>query len=380
VTEALRVLVVFGTRPEAIKMAPVVAALQSRPDTFETVIAVTAQHRDMLDQVLRIFNITPDHDLDIMRAGQSLAQVTVRSLEGLTPLMESVLPDVVLVQGDTTTTFAAALAAFYHHVPIGHVEAGLRTYDLEQPFPEEANRQLTTRLCRWHFAPTEQARRNLLAEGIAPSTVEVTGNTVVDALLATADRPYDFPAGPIAEALATGRRLVLVTAHRRENWGAPLERICEAVARIIDENPDVHVLFATHSNPIVAEPAAMRLGALERVDLIGPQDYLPFTKLLRAATLIISDSGGIQEEAPTFGVPTLVLREVTERPEALAAGVVRLVGTQTDSIVDQANLLLQDSDEYTAMAHHANPFGDGHAAERIVDILSRDALHRARHS
>lgn len=367
-----RVLVVFGTRPEAIKMAPVVAELERRPG-FEPVVAVTAQHREMLDQVLTLFGIVPEHDLDIMRPGQTLTDVTVRALSGLSPLMERIAPDAVLVQGDTTTTFAAALAAFYHKVPVGHVEAGLRTFDLFRPFPEEANRRLTTRVARWHFPPTATSEAHLFAEGVEPAAVTVTGNTVVDALLHVRELPYEFPAdGAIGAALASGRRIVLVTAHRRESWGAPMERIFHAVRDIAERFADVHVLVATHMNPIVADAARDVLGGVERVDLLGPLEYLPFVKLMDAATLILSDSGGVQEEAPTLGKPALVLREVTERPEAVDAGVVELVGTDRERIVERASLLLTDAAAYAAMARPANPFGDGTAARRIVDVLERD--------
>ena len=371
-----RVLVVFGTRPEAIKMAPVVAQLRKRPEVFETIVAVTAQHRDMLDQVLRVFHISPDYDLDIMRPGQTLAEITTRGLSGLSPLVETLRPDAMLVQGDTTTTFAAALAAFYHRVPVGHVEAGLRTNDPYLPFPEEGNRRLTTRLARWHFAPTFSSRANLLREGVEPASIHVTGNTVVDALLEAAEAPYDFPPGTIADALHSGRRIVLVTAHRRENWGTPFRAICAAIATIARMHPDVHILFATHSNPIVADVAEEVLGGLARVDLIGPQDYLPFVQLMKLATLIISDSGGVQEEAPTFGRPTLVMRDVTERPEAIEAGVARLVGTDAGRIVAEASRLLTQPDAYNEMARRDNPFGDGRAAERIVDVLGRDIQSR----
>jgi UDP-N-acetylglucosamine 2-epimerase (non-hydrolysing) len=367
-----RVLVVFGTRPEAIKMAPVVQRLRERDAEFETLVAVTAQHREMLDQVLGLFRIVPDHDLDIMVSGQTLTEITTRALTGLAPLMESVRPDAVLVQGDTTTTFAAALSAFYHHIPVGHVEAGLRTYDLARPFPEEANRRLTTRITRWHFAPTSLAQAHLLAEGVDPSSVHVTGNTVVDALQETVAKPYVFPEGAIASALASGRRIILVTAHRRENWGEPYRHICHAVADLVERFADIHVLFATHGNPIVANVAHEILDGIDRIDLLGPLDYLPFVKLMDASTLILSDSGGVQEEAPTLGKPVLVLREVTERPEALDAGVVRLVGTDRATIVGMASALLSDPREYAAMAQCANPFGDGHAAERIADILERE--------
>lgn len=370
----MRVLTVFGTRPEAIKLAPVIEALRARPSDFDPVVAVTAQHREMLDQVLTLFGIEPEFDLDIMTAGQTLSDIVVNALTGLSPLMEKVRPDAVLVQGDTTTTFVAALAAFLHGVPVGHVEAGLRTHDLARPFPEEGNRQLTTRLARWHFAPTELSRDNLLAEGVSADAVNVTGNTIVDALLATRERPYEFEPGPVRDALASGRRLVLATAHRRENWGEPYERICDAIAELVAAHPDIHVLFATHKNPVVADVAERRLGALERVDLIGPQEYLPFVKLMDAATLILSDSGGVQEEAPTLGKPALVLREVTERPEAVDAGVVRLVGTDATRIVTEASRLLTDEAAYAEMAHASNPFGDGRASVRIAEVLAASSL------
>lgn len=371
-SERQRILTVFGTRPEAIKLAPVVLALESRPREFESIVAVTAQHRDMLDQVLDLFRIVPDHDLDIMTANQSLTDITLNALRGLSPFIQLVQPDAVIVQGDTTTTFVAALAAFYGNVPVGHVEAGLRTHDLTRPYPEEANRQLTTRIARWHFAPTPACEANLLAEGVNPAAIHVTGNTVVDALLSARDRAYRFEPGPVADALASGRRIMLVTAHRRENWGAPFQGICQAVVQLIERFDDIHVLFATHPNPIVGDVAREVLGDVERVDLIGPQEYLPFVKLMDAATLILSDSGGVQEEAPTLGTPALVLRDVTERPEALDTGVVRLVGTDTERIVSEAGRLLSDSAAYAQMARSSNPFGDGNAALRIVDLLSAD--------
>jgi UDP-N-acetylglucosamine 2-epimerase (non-hydrolysing) len=365
-----RVLVVFGTRPEAIKMAPVVAELKIRQG-FQPVVAVTAQHREMLDQVLSLFEIVPDHDLDIMQPGQTLSDITVRSISGLTPLIERVRPDAVLVQGDTTTTFASALSAFYHKVPVGHVEAGLRTGDPYRPFPEEVNRRLTTRLATWHFPPTATSASHLLAEGIANADITITGNTVVDALLHVRELPYSFPAGSaISEAIIRGERIVLVTAHRRESWGEPMAHIFSAVRDLAEKFADIHVFVATHMNPIVAEVAHEILGGVQRVDLLGPLEYLPFVKLMAASTLILSDSGGIQEEAPTLGKPVLVLREVTERPEAVDAGVVELVGTDRGLIVARASALLTDHDAYTAMAQSANPFGDGTAARQIVDVLA----------
>ena len=369
------VLITFGTRPEAIKLAPVVERLLEREDRFETIVAVTAQHREMLDQVLEHFSITPTYDLNIMTEGQTLTEITTRALEGLGPLVEQVRPDAVLVQGDTTSTFAAALAAFYHRVPVGHVEAGLRTGNLAQPFPEEANRRLTTRLARWHFAPTAQAEASLLAEGVAPSTVYVTGNTVVDALIETASQPFVFAPGPVSDALNSGRRIVLVTAHRRENWGEPYRNICAAVSRLVRDFDDIHVLFATHSNPELARAAAQSLNDTTRVDLIGPQGYAAFVHLMGASVLMMSDSGGVQEEAPTLGTPVLVLRELTERSEAVEAGVATLVGTNPDRIVQEASRLLSRPATRESIAR-TNPFGDGHAAERIVDILERELLTR----
>jgi UDP-N-acetylglucosamine 2-epimerase (non-hydrolysing) len=351
-------------------MAPVVAELKARQG-FKPIVAVTAQHREMLDQVLSLFDITPDHDLDITQPGQTLTDITVRSLSGLSPLVERVHPDAVLVQGDTTTTFAAALAAFYHKIPVGHVEAGLRTGDIYRPYPEEVNRRLTTRLTTWHFPPTATAAANLLAEGVASGDITITGNTVVDALQHVRAMPYVFPQyGAIDEAIIKGERIVLVTAHRRESWGEPLGRIFSAVRDLVSLHPDIHVFVATHRNPIVSEITHEILGGVERVDLLGPLEYLPFVKLMDASTLILSDSGGIQEEAPTLGKPALVLREVTERPEAVQAGVVELVGTDRELIVSRASALLTDEAAYAAMAQPANPFGDGTAAQQIVDVLA----------
>lgn len=367
-----RILTVFGTRPEAIKLAPVIAALETRSDEFQSFIAVTAQHREMLDQVLGLFGIEPDFDLDIMTAKQTLTDITVNALGGLSPLIDSIAPDAILVQGDTTTTFATALAAFYHEVPVGHIEAGLRTHDLSRPYPEEANRQMTTRLARWHFAPTSLAGSQLLAEGVSAGSVFVTGNTVVDALLQTRDKPFDFPDGPIRRAIQSGRRIVLVTAHRRENWGEPFGDICSAILRLVERFEDIHVLFAIHRNPVVADVAEQMLSGTDRVDLIGPQEYLPFVKLMDASTLILSDSGGVQEEAPTLGRPVLVLRDVTERPEAVEAGAVRLVGTDPDRIVAEASALLTDASAYARMARSSNPFGDGTASQQICDILASE--------
>jgi UDP-N-acetylglucosamine 2-epimerase (non-hydrolysing) len=366
------VLVAFGTRPEAIKMAPVVRRLRERPDDFKVVTVATAQHREMLDRVLEVFDIAPDFDLNVMRQRQDLGALTSRLMDGISPVIEEVRPDVVLVQGDTTTTFMTALAAFYHRVPIGHIEAGLRTGRLDSPFPEEANRRLTSVLTHWHFAPTATAESKLLAEGVDPARITVTGNTVIDALLEAAEKPYTFEPGPIADLLARGRRLVLLTAHRRESWGAPLLEVCRAVRRIAAAFDDVDVLFAVHPNPEVRDAAEAELRGADRVLLTGPVDYLPFVKLMQASTLILSDSGGIQEEAPSFGKPVLVLRDVTERSEAVEAGTVRLVGRDAERIAREATLLLGDAAAYAEMATRANPFGDGNAARRIADVLAAE--------
>jgi len=366
------VLVVFGTRPEAIKLAPVVSALKERSDVFRPVVAVTAQHREMLDQVTDLFGIEPDHDLGIMRHGQSLADITMRALQGIDFIVSREQPAACVVQGDTTTTFVAALASFYHKVRVGHVEAGLRTDDKFQPFPEEINRRLTTVLADWHFAPTATAASRLMQESIAPAQIHVTGNTVIDALLSVRDKPHEFEPGPVAQALASGRRIVLATLHRRENWGEPVANVCRALRQLVEGFDDIHVLFAVHRNPVVRDVVSAMLSDVERVDLLEPVDYLPFVKLMDAATLILSDSGGIQEEAPSLGTPVLVMRNTTERPEAVEAGTVKVAGTETGAIVREASTLLSDAAAYQAMATAANPFGDGTAARKIVDILALD--------
>lgn len=358
------VLAVVGTRPDAVKMAPVVKALEQDPD-FRPVLVATAQHREMLDQVLRLFDLTPHVDLDLMRPRQSLAEVTVRTLEGLDRVLAREQPALVLVQGDAAPCFCGALAAYYHRIPIGHVEAGLRTRDKYRPFPEELYRRMTAALADLHFAPTPWARDNLLREGVDPSSIFVTGNTVIDALHAVAPRvtPDGLP------HLDPTRRLVLVTAHRRENWGEPLRRVCEAIREIVTRFSDVEVIFSVHRNPAVREVVFPVLEGLPRVHLIDPPDYGPFVYLERRAYLILTDSGGIQEEAPGLGTPVLVLRETTERPEGLAAGVVKLVGTDRDRVVAEATRLLQDPKAHRAMATATNPYGDGRAAWRIVQVL-----------
>ena len=364
-----RVLCVFGTRPDAVKMAPVVLELKKYPQDFTVSVVVTGQHREQLDQVLRVFDITPDHDLAIMQHGQSLAQITTRALEGLDAWLREHPADICLAQGDTTTTFVAALAAFYHKVPFGHVEAGLRTRNPYDPFPEEMNRRLAGVLTRWHFAPTEPSRQNLLEEGIAPETIFVTGNTSIDALRSVAALPYRFEDAKLRKIVEGDRRLILVTAHRRENWGEPMADIARALARLAGEFTDCEIVVPQHKNPIVRETLKPILEHVPRVHLVEPQDYVPFVKLMQRAALILTDSGGVQEEAPTLGVPILVLRQTTERPEGVTAGTAKLIGTDEETIVVEARRLLTDQEAHARMARNVNPYGDGSAAERIVDIL-----------
>ena len=379
----IHVLTIFGTRPEAIKLAPVIKALEERPDRFRSSVCVTAQHRQMLDQVLHIFNIRPDHDLDIMKPKQDLYGITSEVLLELKELLKEVKPDLILVQGDTTTTFAASLAAFYERIKIGHVEAGLRTYDKYKPFPEEINRRLTSVLADYHFAPTERAKRHLLGEGIREDAVFVTGNTVIDALLwilerqsspeeqrrlrAYFDEAFGLPIHP--------PRLILVTAHRRESFGEGFENICQALREIALRNPDLHIVYPVHLNPNVREPVYRIIGGMDRVHLIEPLEYEPFVYLMNQAFLILTDSGGIQEEAPSLGKPVLVMREVTERPEAVEAGTARLVGSKKEDIVREAQRLLDHPEEYRRMAGRKNPYGDGKASERIVEILNHIFLN-----
>lgn len=368
-----RVMAAFGTRPEAIKMAPVVAALRANPD-IDVLVAVTAQHRQMLDQVLELFGIEPDEDLDLMQPGQALPELFGRILVGMTGVLERHRPDLVLVHGDTSTTFGAALAAFYAKAAVGHVEAGLRTGDLQAPWPEEANRRLTAPLTTLHFAPTERSARNLLDEGMPPASVHVTGNTVIDALLAVVAKIEGSAA--LRESLAArfpfldpSRRLVLVTGHRRENFGGGFEQICQALADLADRG-DVQVVYPVHLNPNVQEPVKRILAGKEGVVLVEPLDYLPFVYLMSRAHLILTDSGGVQEEAPSLGKPVLVMRDTTERPEAVEAGTVRLVGTDRARIVAEASRLLDDAEAYQAMSRAHNPYGDGTAAARIAAIVA----------
>jgi len=365
-----RVMFCFGTRPEAIKLAPVIQELSRRAREFQPVVLVTAQHRQMLDQVLRVFDITPDYDLDVMRPGQSLADVTVGVLRGVERVLRRVGPDLVMVQGDTTSALAAALAAFYERIPVGHVEAGLRTGDKYSPYPEEMNRRLVSSLADLHFAPTRTARDNLLREGVPRGRIRVTGNTVVDALRAIRASKAKWRV-PVLDRIAPGQRVVLVTAHRRESFGPGFGRICRALRTIVERSPDVEVVYPVHLNPNVRRPVRAILGRNPRVHLLEPMEYLPFVRLMERAYLILTDSGGIQEEASVLGKPVLVMRDVTERPEAVAAGIARLVGTDTDMIVSATERLLRSAAPYRSMAHVRNPFGDGRASRRIVDVLSR---------
>ena len=366
----IRIMTVFGTRPEAIKMAPVVQALQES-DRFEVVVAVTAQHREMLDQVLRLFEIEPKHDLDIMAADQTLFDVTSRSLLGLNEVLTLEKPDMVLVHGDTTTTFAGALASFYHQILVGHVEAGLRTGDKYSPYPEEMNRKLTGVLTDLHFAPTETAKENLLKEGVPAERIMVTGNTVVDALLKTVKQGYTFDDPALNKALESEKRIILVTTHRRENLGEPMRQVYRALRDVLEAHPDTVAVFPVHKNPKVRDVVEAELGGHDRVVLIEPLDYEPFANLLNHSALILTDSGGIQEEAPSLGKPVLVLRNTTERPEAVGAGTVRLVGTDQDTVYQAAHELLSDEKAYLAMSTASNPYGDGTAAVQIVEAIEK---------
>lgn len=365
------VLLVFGTRPEAIKMAPVVKALKDAPE-IDARVCVTAQHREMLDQVLSLFEIVPDYDLDLMKPGQGLFEITRGALKGLKEVLSEVSPDLVLVHGDTTTTLSASLAAYYDRIPVGHVEAGLRTGNIYSPWPEEVNRKVAGAITRLHFAPTEKSKQNLLAENVPSDHITVTGNTVIDALLdvvAKLDRDSETSMRfDETFALDPARRMVLVTGHRRESFGDGFQKICDALVELVNRE-DVQVIYPVHLNPNVKGPVEERLGSLERVKLIPPQDYLPFVHLMRRADIILTDSGGVQEEAPSLGKPVLVMRDTTERPEAVDAGTVRLVGTDSELIVREVNGLLDDWGAYDAMSRAHNPYGDGEAAERIRDAI-----------
>lgn len=379
------IMLVFGTRPEAIKMAPLVKEFQSRPQEFKTIVTVTGQHREMLDQVLEIFNITPDYDLNIMQSGQDLTDITCRVLTGMRDLFRTIRPDVVLVHGDTTSSTAAAMAAFYAQIPVGHVEAGLRTHNLASPWPEEGNRQLTGRLTRYHFAPTPLSKSNLLAEGVCKENILVTGNTVIDALFSVKNRLDNEAELQVAETenlknagydlarLDGTRRLVLITGHRRENFGEGFRNICNAIKTLAETFADVDFVYPMHLNPNVRKPIAEILGdstARENAFFIEPLEYLSFVNLMSRSDIVLSDSGGIQEEAPGLGKPVLVMRDTTERPEALDAGTVRLVGTDYNTIVSAVSELLTDSEAYNKMSQAVNPYGDGLACKRIANALS----------
>ena len=377
------ILLVFGTRPEAIKMAPLVKAFKKHPQDFTTLVCVTGQHREMLDQVLHLFDIVPDYDLNIMKQGQDLYDVTARVLVGMRDVLKQAQPDVVLVHGDTTTSTAAALAAFYQQIPVGHVEAGLRTHDIYSPWPEEMNRQITGRIATYHFAPTPLAQENLLKENIPPQHITVTGNTVIDALYAVVEKIQQDQSlsGELTERLQAagydplrigqGRRLVLITGHRRENFGEGFHNICRAIKTLSEKYPEVDFVYPMHLNPNVRRPIAEVFGQQHGANLffIEPLEYLEFVFLMEKSTLVLTDSGGIQEEAPGLGKPVLVMRDTTERPEALAAGTVRLVGTDYDRITGEVSRLLDDKTYYESMSRAVNPYGDGHACERILNHL-----------
>ena len=361
----IKVMSIFGTRPEAIKMAPLVKELERRKE-IESIVCVTAQHREMLDQVLNTFDIKPDYDLNIMKQGQSLADVTTRALVGLEEVIKEVKPDIVLVHGDTTTTFAGALAAFYNQVAIGHVEAGLRTYDKYSPYPEEMNRQMVDRLSDMYFAPTEISKDNLLKENIDESKIYITGNTAIDAMSTTVDENYTHPE---LDWINAGERMILLTAHRRENLDEPMRHIFRAIKRVVDEFSDVKVIYPIHMNPRVREVANEVFGDADRVKLIEPLEVFDFHNFQNKSYIILTDSGGIQEEAPSLGKPVLVLRDTTERPEGIKAGTLKLVGTDEDVIYEETKKLLLDKKAYEKMSKASNPYGDGHASERIVDAI-----------
>ncbi|WP_047982599.1 non-hydrolyzing UDP-N-acetylglucosamine 2-epimerase [Ornithinibacillus contaminans] len=362
----IKVMTIFGTRPEAIKMAPLVLELQKRSDEFESIVTVTAQHREMLDQVLEIFEVTPDYDLNIMKKQQSLAQITTRALEGLDEVMKKTQPDIVLVHGDTSTTFAASLAAFYNQIAVGHVEAGLRTWNKYSPYPEEMNRQLTGVMADLHFAPTEKSKQNLLNENKPEERIYVTGNTAIDALKTTISDSYS---NPILDELGD-KRLVLMTAHRRENLGSNMKQMFRAIKRLVEKHDDIQVIYPVHLNPVVQETANEILGNDDRIKLIEPLGVVDFHNFASRAHLILTDSGGVQEEAPSLGVPVLVLRDTTERPEGIEAGTLKLAGTEEDTIFNLANELLTDEQAYEKMSNASNPYGDGHASERIADAIN----------
>lgn len=361
-----KVMLVFGTRPEAIKMCPLVNELKSRPGEFETVVCVTGQHREMLEQVLRVFDVEPDHDLAVMKPGQTLFDLTCDVLIKLKAILEAERPDVVLVHGDTTTSFAAALACFYLQIPVGHVEAGLRTHDIYSPWPEEFNRQAVDIVSEYYFAPTEASERNLLDEGKPADRIWVTGNTGIDALATTVREGYAHP----ELEWARGSRLILVTAHRRENLGEPMHRMFRAIRRVMEEHSDTKAIYPIHMNPLVRKAAHEELDGFDRLRIVEPLEVLDFHNFMAASYLILTDSGGIQEEAPGLGKPVLVMRDTTERPEGVEAGTLKLVGTDEDVIYREFKRLLSDAGEYARMSRASNPYGDGHASERIADVLA----------
>ena len=365
----LKLMTIFGTRPEAIKMCPLVLEMGKYPDYIEPIVAVTAQHREMLDQVLELFNIKPDYDLNIMASGQTLYDITTRALTGLKEVIEEAKPDMVLVHGDTTTTFAGALAAFYAQVPVGHVEAGLRTGNKYSPYPEEMNRKLTGSIADMHFAPTSTSKANLLKENVNPETILVTGNTVIDALQTTVKADYEFADAEFNKIFARGNRLILMTTHRRENLGEPMRNVYKALRKVLETHADVEAIFPVHKNPKVREIVEEELGGLARVHLIEPMDYEPFANLMGKVDIVLTDSGGIQEEAPALGKPVLVLRDTTERPEAVEAGTVKLIGTEYEDVLRETNLLLDDAEHYKKMSEATNPYGDGKACERIIRAI-----------
>lgn len=363
----IKVMTVFGTRPEAIKMAPLVLELQRRSEQFESVVVVTAQHRQMLDQVLAIFKIKPDYDLDVMKDRQTLGQITANVLLGMEDVMKEEQPDIVLVHGDTTTTFAAGISAFYNQVKVGHVEAGLRTWNKKSPFPEEMNRQVTDVLSDIYFAPTKESAANLLKENHPEAHVYITGNTAIDALKETIQADYHHE---VLDKLTDGNRLILMTMHRRENQGEPMERVFKAVRKVVDAHLDVEVVYPVHLNPVVQEMVEKELGGHKRIHLIDPLDVIDFHNIAAKSYFIMSDSGGVQEEAPSLGVPVLVLRDTTERPEGIAAGTLKLIGTETADVLQAMTVLLEDKSSHGKMAEAKNPYGDGTAAKRILDVLA----------
>lgn len=367
-----KILVVFGTRPEAIKMCPLAKELASRPDQFEVCVVVTGQHREMLDQVLKTFNVTPDYDLHVMKPGQTLFDITSDVLVGMKSVLDAVKPDIVLVHGDTSTSFAAALACFYMQIPVGHVEAGLRTHDLYSPWPEEFNRQAVDIVSEYYFAPTEESKRNLLSEGKDASRIWVTGNTGIDALRTTVRDDYSNP----ELDWARDSRLILITAHRRENLGEPMHCMFRAIRRVMEEHTDTKAIYPVHMNPLVRKAAHEELGGFDRIHLIDPLDVLDFHNFMAASSIILTDSGGIQEEAPGLGKPVLVMRDTTERPEGIEAGTLKLVGTDEQVIYHEFDRLLSDEETYRKMSLATNPYGDGHASERIADVLADSALKR----